>query len=140
MSAELRNLLYLLGAIIIALLLMILLFGNRGPATKFLKFFIEENTDGDENDKQKPVSENIIEMATLVRKCDDRLRIIEASGKVKYIDAYYELEFVTRKGKKLKIECSQKAYDAVPFNQEGSLTYKKNNLVKFKYYDGIVYN
>ncbi|MDE5764157.1 MAG: DUF2500 family protein [Ruminococcus sp.] len=134
MSAEMINLLWLLGATLIIVLVMIFLFGN-----KFIKFFIEENID-DENSRQKPVSEKMVEMATLVRKCDDRMRIVEASGKVKYIDEYYELEFITRKGKKLKIECSQKAYDAVPFNQEGSLTYKRNNLVKFKYYDGIVYN
>ena len=48
--------------------------------------------------------------------------------------------FVTRKGQKLKIECSREAYDKIPFNQQGSLTYKRNTLVKFKYYEDTVYN
>ena len=79
-------------------------------------------------------------MATLIRKCDDRLRVIESSGQVKLIDEYYELMFMTRKGQKLKIQCSRDAYEKVPFNQEGSLTYKRNTLVKFKYYEDTVFN
>jgi hypothetical protein len=79
-------------------------------------------------------------MATLIRKSDDRLRVIESTGQVKMIDEYYELVFVTRKGKTLKIECSRNAYEKVPFNQQGSLTYKRGRLVKFKYYEDTVYN
>ena len=59
---------------------------------------IEENV-------QKRTSEPIVEMATLVRKSDDRLRVIESTGQVRLVDEYYELIFVTRKGQKLKIEC-----------------------------------
>lgn len=92
------------------------------------------------DDVQKRTSEPIVEMATLIRKSDDRLRVIESTGQVKLIDEYYELVFVTRKGKTLKIECSQSAYDRVPFNQQGSLTYKRNTLVKFKYYEDTIYN
>ena len=89
---------------------------------------------------QKKTSEPIVEMATLVRKSDDRLRVIESTGQQKLLDEYYELVFVTRKGQKLKIECSREAYDKIPFNQQGSLTYKRNTLVKFKYYEDTVYN
>ena len=32
------------------------------------------------------------------------------------------------------------AYEKIPFNQQGSLTYKKNMLVKFKYYEDTIYN
>ena len=93
-----------------------------------------------EQPAQKKTSEPIVEMATLVQKCDDRMRIIESTGQVKLVDEYYELVFVTRKGQKLKIECSREAYDKVPFNQQGSLTYKRNTLVKFKYYEDTVFN
>ena len=89
---------------------------------------------------QKRTSEPIVEMATLVRKSDDRLRVIESTGQVRLVDEYYELIFVTRKGQKLKIECSAEAYEKVPFNQQGSLTYKRNTLVKFKYYEDTVFN
>lgn len=89
---------------------------------------------------QKKTSEPIVVMATLIRKCDDRLRVIESSGQVKLIDEYYELMFLTRKGQKLKIQCSGEAYEKIPFNQEGSLTYKRNTLVKFKYYEDTVFN
>ena len=79
-------------------------------------------------------------MATLIRKCDDRLRIIESTGQQKLVDEYYELVFLSRKGQKIKVECSRQAYDRIPFNQQGSLTYKRNTLVKFKYYEDTVYN
>ncbi len=84
--------------------------------------------------------ESMVEMATLIQKSDDRLRIIESTGQSKLVDEYYELLFVTRKGKKIKIQCSRDAYDKIPFNQQGSLTYRRNVLVKFKYYEDIVYN
>jgi len=89
---------------------------------------------------QKKSAESMVEMATLIQKSDDRLRIIESTGQEKLIDEYYELVFVTRKGQKLKIECSREAYEKIPFNQQGSLTYRRNKLVKFKYYEDIVYN
>lgn len=92
------------------------------------------------DDVQKKTSEPIVEMATLIRKSDDRLRVIESTGQEKLIDEYYELVFVTRKGRTLKIECSRKAYDCIPFNQQGSLTFKRNTLVKFKYYGDTIYN
>ena len=79
-------------------------------------------------------------MATLIRKSDDRLRIIESDGNIKLIDEYYELTFINRKGQTVKIECSADAYEKIPFNQEGSLTYRKNKLVKFKYYEDTVYD
>jgi hypothetical protein len=79
-------------------------------------------------------------MAKLVRKSDDRLRVYESDGSMHIVDEYFELEFLTRKGKKLKIACSEVAYGKIPFNEEGSLTYKRNTLVKFKLYEGIIYN
>lgn len=93
-----------------------------------------------ENEQRRTSSEPIVEMATLIQKSDDRLRIIESTGQTRLVDEYYELVFITRKGKKIKIECSREAYEKIPFNQQGSLTYKRNKLVKFKYYEDIVYN
>lgn len=138
MTAEMRNLLITLSAIIIVLLLVLILFGGKGPLTKLLGFFLEDT--GKSADAQKSSYETVIVMAKLIRRSDDRLRIIESDGSSRLVDAYYELEFVTRKGELLKIECSRDAYEKVPFNVEGSLTYKHNTLVKYKFYEGIVYN
>ena len=164
MTPQLRNLLILLSAIAIILILIMLLFSGNSSFRRLISIFLEERTydeDGNEipkkgapakkgqsnrranssaDTKQKRTSEPIVEMATLVRKSDDRLRVIESTGQVKLVDEYYELVFVTRKGQKLKIECSAEAYNKVPFNQQGSLTYKRNTLVKFKYYEDTVFN
>lgn len=143
MTSEMRNLLILLGAIIIVLLLVMILFGGKSPFMKFFSFFFEDTGEGGKRNKeevQKSSFEPVVEMAKLVRKSDDRLRIYESDGSVKLVDAYYELEFITRKGKRLKIECSKDAYEKIPFNEEGSLTYKRNTLVKFKFYEGTIFN
>lgn len=137
-----------------------LLFSGKSSFRKVISIFLEEQSDGEASRSgpqaqksksnrrgsssneptQKRTSEPIVEMATLVRKSDDRLRVIESTGQVKLVDEYYELVFVTRKGQKLKIACSADAYNKVPFNQQGSLTYKRNTLVKFKYYEDTVFN
>lgn len=156
MSQQLKNLLILLAGIVVILLVVIMLFSGKSPFRRFLSVFLEEqgnggsesmrrsdsvrNTVSSRDGAQKKVSGPVVEMATLIRKCDDRLRIIESTGKVEIKDAYYELIFVTRKGRNVTIECSPEAYEKVPFNQQGSLTYKKNTLVKFKYYEDTVYN
>lgn len=157
-TSQMRNLLIMLGAIAVILVLVILLFGGKSPFMRFMNFFLEENggqgagapptREGrysrrparEDEQTQKKTSEPIVEMATLVRKSDDRLRVIESTGQQKLLDEYYELQFVTRKGQKLKIECSREAYEKIPFNQQGSLTYKRNTLVKFKYYEDTIYN
>ncbi len=164
MTPQLRNLLILLSAIAIILILIMLLFSGKSSFRKVISIFLEEQSDGEggggssrsgpqaqksksnrrgsssNEPTQKRTSEPIVEMATLVRKSDDRLRVIESTGQVKLVDEYYELVFVTRKGQKLKIACSADAYNKVPFNQQGSLTYKRNTLVKFKYYEDTVFN
>lgn len=168
MTQQMRNLLILLAAIVVVLILIILLFSGKSSFRRLLSLFLEERHDDyddgdvpnkmpppakrasqpdgrravqeDEFAQQKRTSEPIVEMATLIRKSDDRMRIIESTGQVKLVDEYYELIFVTRKGQKLKIECSAEAYDKVPFNQQGSLTYRRNTLVKFKYYEDTVFN
>lgn len=162
MTEQMKNLIILLGGIAVVLIVIILLFAGKSPFMKFLSIFLEEDNGSSsggrgrsehyseevntsrrkapKEDVQKKTSEPIVEMATLIRKSDDRLRVIESSGQVKMIDEYYELVFVTRKGKTLKIECSRDAYDKIPFNQQGSLTYKRNTLVKFKYYEDTIYN
>lgn len=158
MTEQMKNLVILLAGIAIVLIIIIILFAGKSPFMRFLSIFLEE-TDGSEraerslenvntssnrravkNDVQKKTSEPVVEMATLIRKSDDRLRVVESTGQVKLIDEYYELVFVTRKGKTVKIECSRDAYDKIPFNQQGSLTYKRNTLVKFKYYEDTIYN
>ena len=149
MTPQLKNLLILLGAIVVVLILVILLFSGKSSFMRFMSIFLEDTEEGNRPSPQrrqqtqpvqKKTSEPIVEMAILVRKSDDRLRIIESTGQVRLVDEYYELEFRTRKNQMLKIQCSREAYEKVPFNQQGSLTYKRNTLVKFKYYGDTVYN
>lgn len=138
MSPEIRNMLIMFGAVAIALILIIITFGGDNPLQRFISLFLEEETDDGEQVEKKSFSAPVVEMATLIRKSDDRLRVIESNGNVKLLDEYYELTFVTRKGQNIKIECSADAYEKIPFNQQGSLTYRKNKLVKFKYYEDTV--
>lgn len=179
MGEPLKNLLIMLGAIVVILLLVILLFRGKSPVMKFLNLFFEEDENFPKQHSQtasyrssavsasnqsaqpqqmsydqpdqpqytepqytapKKTGEPIVEMATLIRKSDDRLRIIERDGSQRLIDAYYELIFETRKGQHLKITCSPEAYEKIPFDEQGSLTYKRGVLVKFKMYDRTIYN
>lgn len=156
MTDQMKNLLILLCGIAVVLLVVIILFAGKSPFMKLMSYFLEEQDASESGrqsnnvntsqksrknqDAQRKTHEPLVEMATLIRKSDDRLRVIESTGQTKLIDEYYELVFVTRKGKTLKIECSREAYEKIPFNQQGSLTYKLNKLVKFKYYEDTVYN
>ncbi len=160
MTPQLKNLLIILGAIAVVLILAILLFSGNSRFRRIMSAFLEDSGASrqparathngvaqryapqpqEEEEVQKSTSEPIVVMATLIRKSDDRLRIIESTGQERIVDPYYELVFVTNKGRKLKIECSAQAYDRVPFNQQGSLTYKRNALVKFKIYGDMIYN
>lgn len=154
MTPQLKNLLIILGAIAVILIFIIMFFGSNSSLRLAIKRLLEGGSAEPlqsgpvqrraapqrEEDEQKSTSEPIVVMATLVRKCDDRRRVIESSGQEHIEDEFYELHFVTRKGKKLRIECSPEAYTKVPFNQQGSLTYKRNTLVKFKYYEDTVFN
>ncbi|MBD5158730.1 MAG: hypothetical protein HDT23_00525 [Ruminococcus sp.] len=136
MSPEIRNILIMFGAVAVSLIFVIVTFGGRHPLERFIWLFFEEVPD--EVPEKQP--ESSVEMATLISKSDDRLRIIESNGNVKFIDEYYELTFMTRKGKTLKIECSLNAYEKIPFDEQGSLTYRKNKLVRFKYLEDIIYD
>ncbi|MDE6540357.1 MAG: hypothetical protein K2K66_09215 [Ruminococcus sp.] len=139
MSPEIRNIFIMFGAVAVSLVFIIITFGGNNPLERFIWLFLEEITD-DEPPEQNNSSASVVEMATLIQKSDDRLRIIENNGNVQLVDEYYELTFVTRKGQTVKIECSVDAYEKIPFDKQGSLTYRKNKLVKFKYYEDIVYN
>lgn len=139
MSPEIRSIIIMFGAVAVSLVLIIITFGGKNPLERFISLFLEEIPDG-ELYEQNSSSAPVVEMATLIQKSDDRLRIVENNGNVKLIDEYYELTFVTRKGQTVKIECSVDAYEKIPFDKQGSLTYKKNKLVKFKYYEDIIYD
>lgn len=145
MTEELKTFLIILGSIAAVLLILAVFFRNTALVRKLMGLFIEELDDENgrvsrREETQKSSNEPIVEMAKLVRKSDDRLRVYESDGSMHIVDEYFELEFLTRKGKKLKIACSEAAYGKIPFNEEGSLTYKRNTLVKFKLYEGIIFN
>lgn len=145
MTEELKIFFIMLASIIAVLLIAAIFFRNTAFVQKFMGLFLvevdeENNRSSRREETQKSSNEPIVEMAKLVRKSDDRLRVYESDGSMHIVDEYFELEFLTRKGKKLKISCSEGAYGKIPFNEEGSLTYKRNTLVKFKHYEGIIYN
>lgn len=78
------------------------------------------------------------EMAILQQKIDERRRVVDSSGHSTLYDEYFELVFETRKGETLRLVASRAAFKEIPFNQEGALTHKKGNLIKFKYTGGLV--
>ena len=132
--------------ILIWLIAVILYYFSRSTFYNILAFFVVDNGKTGEHEKilepkpapkkhmQKSVSEPLVEVCTLIRKSDDRIRIIESDGSEKVMDAYYELVFMTRKKEELRVACSSEIYFKVPFDVEGSMTYRRNTLVRFKYY------
>ncbi len=78
------------------------------------------------------------EMVTLVQKVDERRRTLDPSGTSKLYNEYYELIFRTRKGEILHIVTTKVVYKEIPFNQTGSLTFKGEQFVKFKFLGGEI--
>jgi hypothetical protein len=148
MLFDLNTLLIVSGCMIgaIAVILLVLYCCARGAFYKFMTFFVVDNGKTGKHEKllepvpapkkhtQKSVSEPLAAVCTLIRKSDDRLRIIESDGTEKVVDAYYELVFRTRKMEELRVACSSDVYFRVPFDCEGSLTYRRNTLVRFRYF------
>lgn len=127
----------------ISLSILAVIFGGENPIKSFIALFDEDDED------EKPVyervgraktSQSIVEMAVLVQKRDDRLRTIRDDGSEEFTDEYFELMFITSKNQKRIIRCSKEVYYILPFGKQGSLTYKKNTLVKFKCSEGTFYN
>lgn len=168
LAPEIKNFLLLLFGIVIVLLVILLLGSSKSKFKRGMGMLLADTdeerqryashggshaskphkekilTEGEayyeDKGDQKYSATNQIEMVTLIRKSDDRLRVIESTGQTRLMDEYYQLVFKTRKGKLIKVECNRRAWEQIPFNQQGSLTYKKNTLVKFKYFEGTVYN
>jgi hypothetical protein len=78
------------------------------------------------------------EMVTLVQKVDERRRTLDPSGTSKLYNEYYELIFRTRKGEILHIVTTKVVYKEIPFNQTGSLTFRGEQFVKFKFLGGEI--
>ena len=149
MLFDLKTLLIVAGAMIAAIIVIMLFLYLffRSAFYSLVAFFVVDNGKTGEHEKllepvhvskrrkQKSRFEPLVEVCTLVRKSDDRLRIIDKDGTERITDAYYELIFMTRKKEELIITCSAEAYDKIPFEKEGALTYRRNTLVKFKYYE-----
>lgn len=167
LSDGMKNFMLILFGIAVVLVIIVLLGSSKSKFKRGVSMFLAEDeeerrkyahqappprqkqqkvlSDGEayyeyDNDNQKHSNSNQIEMATLIRKSDDRLRVIESTGQVRLMDEFYQLVFKSRKGRTIKVECSRQAYEQIPFNQQGSLTFRKNTFVKFKYIDGTIYN
>lgn len=78
------------------------------------------------------------EMVVLVQKVDERRRTLDPSGTSKLYNEYYELIFRTRKGEILHIVTTKVVYKEIPFNQQGSLTFRGEQFVKFKFLGGEI--
>ncbi|MGN0592360.1 MAG: hypothetical protein ACI4JQ_03855 [Ruminococcus sp.] len=78
------------------------------------------------------------EMVMLVQKVDERRRTLDPSGTSKLYNEYYELIFRTRKGEILHIVTTKVVYKEIPFNQQGSLTFRGDQFVKFKFLGGEI--
>ena len=148
----------ILGVIIGILLLIVIFGGKKHNWRKILYFFIEETDENGESlaPRSRPRAERpkassrqaganrknpnqpYTEMAILMQKIDERRRVVDSSGHSTLYDEYFELVFETRKGETLHLTASRAAFKEVPFNQQGSLTHQRGQLVKFKYVGGLV--
>lgn len=148
----------ILGVIVGVLLLIVIFGGKKYNWRKILYFFIEETDENGESlaPRSRPRAERpkasskqagvnrrnpnqpYTEMAILMQKIDERRRVVDSSGHSTLYDEYFELVFETRKGETLHLTASRAAFKEVPFNQQGSLTHKRGQLVKFKYVGGLV--
>ncbi len=132
---------------VIGIVGLILFLFNKKAFFTALSFFVKDAgkaEDGDmkleqvkqpEKKIQKSRSYSKGEVCTLISKSDDRLRTIDNLGIEKITDAYYELVFLNRKKEQIIIACSETAYESIPFDKEGSLLYRRNTLIRFKYLD-----
>ena len=111
-----------------------------GSAGHKMEFNKEYYITGEKNMRlfSKSKSPTRTEMVTLVQKVDERRRTLDPSGTSKLYNEYYELIFRTRKGEILHIVTTKVVYREIPFNQEGSLTFKCEQFIKFKFLGGEI--
>lgn len=136
--------------IIIALtviLLVILILGSKN--SKFRKLvvwmFEEDATSSNEhkeflNGQKRSAKTPRTEYVILVQKIDERKRVVDARGHSRLFNEYYELIFRTRKGEPIHTIVDKNIYRQIPFNQQGSLTFLRDNFIKFKSASGIIEN
>ncbi len=111
-----------------------------GSAGHRMEFNKEYYITGEKNMRlfSKGKSPTRTEMVTLVQKVDERRRTLDPSGTSKLYNEYYELIFRTRKGEILHIVTTKVVYKEIPFNQTGSLTFKGEQFIKFKFLGGEI--
>ena len=152
----LNNILIVVIAEAVVLVLVMLLGSKKSRFRKKLSAFFADDTVGTakhpmefnreyyitgEKNMRKPAKTKgatRTEMVMLVQKVDERRRTIDPNGTSKLYNEYYELIFKTRKGDILHIVTTKVVYKEVPFNQQGSLTFRGEQFVKFKYLGGEI--
>ena len=152
----LNNILIVVIAAAVVLVLVMLLGSKKSRFRKKLSTFFADDTVGTANHPMEFNREYYItgeknmrkpaktkgatrtEMVMLVQKVDERRRTIDPNGTSKLYNEYYELIFKTRKGEILHIVTTKVVYKEVPFNQQGSLTFRGEQFVKFKYLGGEI--
>ena len=148
----LNNILIVVIAAAVVLVLVMLLGSKKSRFRKKLSTLFAEDTVGTakypmeyyitgEKNMRKPAKTKgatRTEMVMLVQKVDERRRTIDPNGTSKLYNEYYELIFKTRKGEILHIVTTKVVYKEVPFNQQGSLTFRGEQFVKFKYLGGEI--
>lgn len=148
-----RDFAIILAAVALILFPVFLLGGNSEKWVRIFGFFYKEEEAGGlrsgKPKKHPKITDNparpnpkqaYTEMAILQQKIDERRRVVDSTGHSKLYDEYFELVFETRKHETIRLVASRAAFKEIPFNQMGALTYKKGELIKFKYSGGLVLN
>jgi hypothetical protein len=78
------------------------------------------------------------ELVMLVQKIDERKRISDARGHYKLFNEYYELIFRTKSGEPIHIITNKEIFRQVPFNQQGYLSFRRDEFVKFRSKSGTI--
>ena len=160
-----KEFLIVFAAIVVILLLIVIIGGNRPFFRRVFRFFVEEIDEDNppppiptpadylaklrhteapprprrrHSDPKRNPGQTYTEMAILMQKIDERRRVVDSTGHSKLYDEYFELVFETRRGEMIHLKASRAAFKEIPFNQQGSLSFRNGTLIKFKYIGGVI--
>lgn len=138
-----NHFLVIILALAVILIIVLILGSKNSRFRKFMSWMLTDDTSDNPhpaylNNMKKNAKYPRTELVMLVQKIDERKRIVDARGHSKQFNEYYELVFRTRKGEPIHIITDKNIYKQIPFNQQGSLSFLRDEFVRFKSVNGVI--
>lgn len=132
-------------ALAVIVILVLILGSKKSRFRKFMSFLIEDESSAPThqrylNNMHRGTKTPRTELVILVQKIDERRRVTDSREHFRLFNEYYELVFRTRKGEAIHIITSKSIYRDVPFNQQGSLTFLRDEFIKFRTSSQVIEN